>query len=435
MTASARLSSVHGNIDVTDYETLTVTIDSSSISEFNGQALGRVVRNNSDTTAALVVNLVSNDTSEVSVPASVTIPAGQASITFTLASVDDSLLDGTQTASVTVSAVGYQASTASLDVTDHETLTVTIDPNSISEFSGQALGRVVRSNSDTTAALVVSLISSDTSEANVPVTVTIPAGQASSTFTVTAVDDSLLDGTQTVSVTASAVGYQASTSSVDVTDYETLTLTIDPSSISERGGQATGRVTRSNTDTTAPLTVQIVSNQPAEATVPATLTIPSGQASATFVISAVDETVVDGPKSFDIIVSASGYQGQARAAITVTDNDRLFPWQNARNALDVNDSGQVSPLDALLVINAINSRQVLTPQLPEPFDPVAYVDVNGDGFLSAIDALLVINFINSRPSGEGESQPSQAASAPIESFYVYQFFVWSDRKLDDENEW
>ncbi len=38
-------------------------------------------------------------------------------------------------------------------------------------------------------------------------------------------------------------------------------------------------------------------------------------------------------------------------------------WTNADNALDVNDSGLVTPLDALLVVNDINTSGART--LPE----------------------------------------------------------------------
>ncbi|MFO1062601.1 MAG: Ig-like domain-containing protein [Pirellulales bacterium] len=70
---------------------------------------------------------------------------------------------------------------------------------------------------------------------------------------------------------------------------------------------------------------------------------------------------------------------------------------------DVNADGFISPIDALLVINFLNTegpRSVVGLPSPPP-----YRDVNGDNFISAIDALLVINYLNSlRPSGEGESE-------------------------------
>ncbi|MCA9128676.1 MAG: phosphatase PAP2 family protein [Planctomycetales bacterium] len=69
-------------------------------------------------------------------------------------------------------------------------------------------------------------------------------------------------------------------------------------------------------------------------------------------------------------------------------------WQNPGMYLDVDASQYVSPIDALLVINAINNngpRSLAGENRPsgEPF-----CDVNGDDFLSPIDVLLVINGLN-----------------------------------------
>lgn len=69
-------------------------------------------------------------------------------------------------------------------------------------------------------------------------------------------------------------------------------------------------------------------------------------------------------------------------------------WQNAVNRLDVNMSGLVEPLDALVVINDLN----LNGSRPLELKPLTYsgplCDVNGDGMLSPLDALIVINSLN-----------------------------------------
>jgi hypothetical protein len=69
-------------------------------------------------------------------------------------------------------------------------------------------------------------------------------------------------------------------------------------------------------------------------------------------------------------------------------------FTNSRNALDVNDDGMISPIDALHVINEIDQRGArrITRSLSQA-SPL-YVDVNGDGFVSPIDALLVINWLS-----------------------------------------
>ena len=67
-----------------------------------------------------------------------------------------------------------------------------------------------------------------------------------------------------------------------VSDYETVTVTFVDASIAENGGTTTGSVRRSNTDSSLPLTVTLLSNDTGEATVPAQVTIPADQASTAF---------------------------------------------------------------------------------------------------------------------------------------------------------
>ena len=119
----------------------------------------------------------------------------------------------------------------------------------------------------------------------------------------------------------------------------------------------------------------------------------------------------------------AGYAGIDRATYKVTDDQGLSssnatieiqvldfstakPWNNVRRPFDVNDDGVVSPVDALLVINAINVRgsKTLPSSLAGATGLFGFVDSSGDGTLAPIDALLVINEINRvRSSGEGES--------------------------------
>ena len=75
----------------------------------------------------------------------------------------------------------------------------------------------------------------------------------------------------------------------------TLTLSLSPGGFAEAAGPAaaTGTVTRTG-DTTDPLTVSLTSDDPSEAAVPATVTIPAGQAFATFPITAVNDAALDG---------------------------------------------------------------------------------------------------------------------------------------------
>jgi hypothetical protein len=86
-------------------------------------------------------------------------------------------------------------------------------------------------------------------------------------------------------------------------------------------------------------------------------------------------------------------------------------WHNLANAFNVSGdvNGDISPIDALMVINWLNSHTVA--ELPDVATPEihGYVDVNNDGYCTPIDALLVINYLNTPPAsppappGEGEA--------------------------------
>ena len=152
---------------------------------------------------------------------------------------------------------------------------------------------------------------------------TIPAGQASATFDIDAVDDALLDGTQTVTITASAAAHADGSDTVDVVDDDpaVLTVTIAAASVSEAAGSAatTATVTH-NVVTPSAVTVTLASNDPSEATVPTSVTIPQGQMSATFDIDAVDDSLVDGTQQVTITASSPGF-ADGVDLLNVTDDD------------------------------------------------------------------------------------------------------------------
>lgn len=91
--------------------------------------------------------------------------------------------------------------------------------------------------------------------------------------------------------------------------------------------------------------------------------------------------------------------------------------QNPLDRHDANGDGKIVPLDALVIINEVNSRRIsdTVGKLTDPaqianFDRV-YRDINGDGFLTSIDALIVINQLNARASAaEGEPRVDEFTS-------------------------
>ena len=300
---------------------LTLTFSASSIAENGGGTTATVTRN-TETTGALSVNLTSSDTTEASVPSTVTIAAGQTSASFAVNAVDDAIADGPQQVTIAASAAGFAGDSDTLAVTDNETpqLTLSIAAASISENGGGTAASVTR-NTDTDNDLVVSLNSNDSGEATVPSTVTIAAGETSASFAVNTVDDTIADGPQQVTIAASAAGFAGGSDSVTVTNNEAavLTLSISAADIAENGGGTTATVTR-NTNTANDLIVSLSSSDSSEATVPSTVTIRAGQSSANFAVSAVDDNVIDGAQTVTIVASAGIFRSGSDS-LQVTDND------------------------------------------------------------------------------------------------------------------
>ena len=78
----------------------------------------------------------------------------------------------------------------------------------------------------------------------------------------------------------------------------------------------------------------------------------------------------------------------------VADVANPTPYHNASLPEDVNGDGQIVPIDALIVINALNNGLGGALPIPPIDDPPPFLDVNGSNSLEAFDVLMIINHIN-----------------------------------------
>ena len=89
----------------------------------------------------------------------------------------------------------------------------------------------------------VTLVSSNTAQATVPASVIVPAGQATTTFQVTPVDDGVLNGSQAVAISASATGVPTGIAYIAVQENETAVLTVTPTTSFSPSGYSGGPFT------------------------------------------------------------------------------------------------------------------------------------------------------------------------------------------------
>jgi hypothetical protein len=401
---------------------LTLTIARDTVSETAGSVVARLSRN-ADTTGDLVVTLLSDDISEATVPATATIADGAASVRFDITIIDDVEVDGTQTATITAEATGFENTDATVTVIDDDLpgLTLVPVPESISENGGSAVVTVTRSGS-TTNALTLNLESSDTSEATVPSTLLIPAGAASAEFDVMAVDDLLVDGAQIVTLRAGANGVTPGIVGIEVTDDDSalLTLVVNPDEIPElNGGAAIATISR-NTDMATPLAVTLANSDESEATIPAAVTIPAGQGSATFAINAIDDALIDGDQPVTVTASAANFP-DAEVSIMVLDSGEtgrltleLDPTSMSENGgsstATVARNGDVS---ADLIVNLLSNDSTEV-KLPTPPTVTIVAGQNLATFtITAVDDNIVDGTQTVIISAKAPNRPTATASLEV----------------------
>ncbi len=129
-----------------------------------------------------------------------------------------------------------------------------------------------------------------------------------------------------------------------------------------------------------------------------------------------------GPDSFQYTVADSA--GNVSAPTLVTVRVVASGLENPLRFGDVNANGEVTSLDALIVINriALSGGQTSIPVLPDDRGPM-YYDVNGNLEITTLDALLVINHI-------GEDAPIISAE-----FVEQPIIADLSSSVDNDTEW
>ncbi|HEU5020342.1 MAG TPA: hypothetical protein VFT60_00580, partial [Bryobacteraceae bacterium] len=279
--ATATISAAYNGVTKTAALTITPALALSGVSLNPASVVGG---NSSTGTATLsgsapaggITVALSSNNPNATVQASVTIAAGQTSATFPVTT-----LTVTATTTATISGV-FNGTTknASLTITTAGggTLsTFSVSPASVSG-GANSTGTVTLTSAAPAGGAAVAL-SSNSPAAIVPPSVTVAAGSQTATFTVTTTSVA----TQAAAVLTASAGGVQKTATLFVNPPVYNTLTVSPATVAG-GNQATGTVSFLGAAPAGGLVVTLSSNNPL-ASVPASVTVPSGRSSATFPIA------------------------------------------------------------------------------------------------------------------------------------------------------
>ncbi|MEC7608367.1 MAG: hypothetical protein VX480_07435, partial [Actinomycetota bacterium] len=225
--------------------TISETLGTSEVDE-TGTTDNVSVVLNAEPASDVVISVTSSDTGEVTAsPSALTFTSANWNIaqTVTLTGANDDLVDGSQTSTVTFSVVDG-SSDDDFDGVADQTVSVTTSDSDIAGFTVIESGgttTVAEDGSSTddftvvldaqpTSDVVLSIVSADTGEVTVsPATLTFTSGNwdSSQTVTVTGVDDSLIDGSQTTVVTIAVVDASSNDSFDSLLDQTVSVSTAD----------------------------------------------------------------------------------------------------------------------------------------------------------------------------------------------------------------
>ncbi|MBV9868209.1 MAG: CSLREA domain-containing protein [Abitibacteriaceae bacterium] len=305
-------------------------------------AIGTVTRN-TFTGSDLVVTLTSSNTGKVTVPATVTIPAGQTSVTFPISAVDNAVADGSQNVKITASATGHNPDSTTVVVTDNDTAGIIVAPTTglTTTSTGGTATFTVKLNSQPVGNVTIGLSSSNTNQGTVsPATLTFTPQNynLAQTVTVTGANDQSSSTNQTYKITldpagSNDAGYKNLAPVIlNVTNvYSAGAIIVTPTTgltTTEAGGTATFTVSLSSKPGSN-VTIPLSSSNSGEGTVaPASLlfTPQNFNVPQTVTVKGVDDQVADGDQTYTINVGPATssdvqYNGQSGAAVTVVNKD------------------------------------------------------------------------------------------------------------------
>ena len=402
-------------INYTASEALTVTISAPAVSEGHGAgAATATVHRDTDATNELVVNLTSSDPSEARVPPTVTIPAGQTtSPAFNVDTVDDAVVDETQTVTITASASGHVDGRERLRVTDNDSTMVRVDGRILRIEDRSDAGAddqrtlaidgselVIRNPGNAIVAEISEATGTGSSEVRVPLSV-FPEGIIADTTQgddLLILDDSIANslvvgmafdgGSGNNSIQLAGAGVELRLSQFSDFDRFDLTGSGDNGLVVDRASA------RANVD---------------DASDPLVITASEGDTLKFDAGWHVPLAFVQDQRLFRV-VRQTGVELHVAGPLD---------WQNPALPMDVSADGIVSPRDALLIINEVNQPRftnsgVLVDAASLAEFPLTFFDVLGDRSASPEGAIRVIDFLNEQARADtGVDQPQVSTTVRV----------------------
>ncbi|WP_144059577.1 DUF4465 domain-containing protein [Rhodopirellula sallentina] len=286
----------------------------------------RVSRPTEDSSSPVDVNLQRTGTDQATLPESVTIPVGAAYVEFEISPTNDDVPTDSRELEVTATVETLLPTTRSLVIEDDETLAISFDTASLEAVEGEGERTLTlrRNDADLDGSLEVTLSHDLDGVLSVPTSVQFDAGVREVDVTIEVLDDEVFGGGSTGVIHAVSGSHEDAEVSVSVSEDDFPKLVVDPVSfqLSENSPEITQMVTvsRNTVDTTSAVIVSLSLPGGGPLMVPNEVVIPAGNASATFTVEVIDDTIDNLMSSYVVLASNENFVSSS-VEVNVVDND------------------------------------------------------------------------------------------------------------------
>ena len=325
--------------DATDFtvEVSAATIAEGETSEVTVSTGGVTFETDQAITLALSGSATEGASNDYTIaPAEVTIVAGSTSGTATITAVDDTLVEEAETITVEASHDSKVIESVDVEITANDATDFTVEVSAATIAEGETSEMTVKTGGvtfETDQAIALALSGDATEGASndytvAPAAITIVAGSTSGTATITALDDTVVEGDETITVTASHDSTTIGSANVEITANDATDFTVEVSAATIAEGE-TSEVTVSTGGVTFETDQAIALALSGDATegasndytiAPAEITIVAGSTSGTATITALDDTLVEEAETITVEASHdSTVIGSANVEISAND--------------------------------------------------------------------------------------------------------------------
>lgn len=313
---------VEGTIIVRDDERPPMRLTASRSEVTEGETFQLTVTVPEPLATNLVISLSCDHAVRFNYPKSITLPAGDTSVSTTVTALDDTNPDNVETVEFFATADGFSKANMLLLLNDNDVpeIDLVLTPDVVSENAGiNAIYATLKRTKVTNNKVTVRLVDDKEGVLIYPSTIVLEKGETEKTITIGVVDNTLVEGECIVNITAEVfvsscncgvVGNKQGTVTrqLHILDDDGPTLSMYSNLSMIREGDAKGTVitlTR-NTQTNKPLTVSLETTDDG-VVMPSQVTIPQNQRNVTFVVTAKANNLQEGSRLITIRANAEGF--------------------------------------------------------------------------------------------------------------------------------